>query len=417
MAIIAFVLDHEEGHIIPTLKLARQLAARGHKVRYLGLPDSADFVRRQGFDFVPILEKSFPPGFIRELREEAARDIEAQKDDTHARIYGRYLGAAARGEGLDGPVLRTRPDLFILNSLLGLNALVMDYRYGRPVVLLTPLLRTFSKAQHAETLETVLTRLDGAAEAFFSLVQQCDPGARRFRDVTSRLLRMRELVQCPRELELPENLHAEDEELFHIEASIDPAWQDDRDGDHGFPWDRIDPRRKLLYVSLGSQAYLGGRPRVAAFLRAVAEGAARRPEWQLVLSTGGIVEPGDLPLPPDAVALPWVPQIPLLERTAVMVTHGGLGTVKECIVRGVPMLVCPVARDQPENARRVAHHGLGLAGDFAAPSAEGLFEQVERIDSDPSFRDNMERMRRRFLEIEESGIGVRLIEEVLQRRH
>jgi zeaxanthin glucosyltransferase len=116
------------------------------------------------------------------------------------------------------------------------------------------------------------------------------------------------------------------------------------------------------------------------------------------------------------IAFPWVPQIPLLERTAVMVTHGGLGTVKECIVRGVPMLVRPVARDQLENARRVVHHGLGLAGDFAAPSAEGLCGQVERIDGDPSFRESVERMRRRFLEIEESGVGVRLIEEVLQRR-
>jgi zeaxanthin glucosyltransferase len=77
MATIAFVLDHEEGHLIPTFKLARQLAARGHAVRYLGLLDSGDFVRRQGFDFVPILERALPAGTVRKLWDEAAAGAEA----------------------------------------------------------------------------------------------------------------------------------------------------------------------------------------------------------------------------------------------------------------------------------------------------------------------------------------------------
>jgi zeaxanthin glucosyltransferase len=412
MATIAFVLDHEEGHLIPTFKLARRLAARGHAVRYLGLLDSGDFVRRQGFDFVPILEKALPAGTVRKLWAEAAEaDAATLEDQGHEAVYSRFLGAAARGDGLDGPILRTRPKLFILNSFLGLNALVMDYRYGLPVVLLSPLLRTGSRAQHAAVHEDLLLRLGGGATAFFDLVQKCDPGVQRFRDITSRLVRMRELIQCPRELEVPENLVDGDEEVFYVEPSVDL----DRHDDRGFPWERLDPARKILYASLGSQTYLGGREKAAAFLRAVAEGAARRPGWQLVLSTGGIAEPGELPLPADAVALPWIPQLAVLERAAVMITHGGLGTIKECIASGVPMVVCPVARDQPENARRVVHHGLGLAGDFNAPDPDGLFALAERVSADPPFRENVERMRRRFLEIEESGIGVRLIEEVLQR--
>jgi zeaxanthin glucosyltransferase len=409
VATIAFVLDHEEGHLIPTFKLARQLAARGHTVRYLGLLDSGDFVREQGFDFVPILERALPAGTVRKLWEEA--DALTLEDQGHEAVYSRFLGAAARGDGLDGPVLRTRPKLFILNSLLGLNALVMDYRYGLPVVLLSPLLRTGSKARHAAAHEDVLLRLGSGAAAFFNLVQKCDPGVQRFRDITARLTRMRELIQCPRELEIPQNLVDQDEEVFYVEPSVDLERHDDR----GFPWDRLDPERKILYCSLGSQTYLGGKEKAAAFLRAVAEGAARRPDWQLVLSTGKTFDPGDLPLPADAVALPWVPQTAVLERTAVMITHGGLGTIKECICSGVPMVVCAVARDQPENAQRVVHHGLGLAGDFYAPDPETLFALADRVAADPSFRGNVEAMRRRFLEIEASGIGVRLIEEVLAR--
>jgi len=405
MATIAFVLDHEEGHLIPTFKLAHQLTARGHVVRYLGLVDSGDFVRCQGFEFVPILENVLPAGTVREIWDTA----ETRSDQGQEAVYDRFLGAISRGEGLDRQVLRAQPKLLILNSIMGLNALVMDYRYGLPVILLTPFLRPGNRAQYAAGHEEVLLRLTGGATAFFSLVQKCDPGARRFSDITSRLTGMRELIQCPSELELPENLHA-DPEVFYIEAGIDLERRDDR----GFPWERLDGRR-ILYASLGSQTYLGGKEKAVAFLRAVAAGAARRPDWQLVLATGGMVEPADLPLPADAIALPWVPQVQMLERAAVMITHGGLGTIKECIVHGVPMVVCAVARDQPENSLRVVHHRLGLAGDFAAPPPDGYFSLVDQVAGDPSFKENVERMRRRFLEIEESGIGVRLIEEVLAR--
>jgi len=412
MATIAFVLDHEEGHLIPTFKLARQLVARGHQVRYLGLVDSGDFVRRQGFELVPILEDVFPAGTVRKLWD----TVEIWRDQGHEAVYDRFLGAISRGDGLDRQVLRTRPKLFILNSILGLNALVMDYRYGLPVVLLTPFLRPGSRAEHTAAHEEVLLRLAGGATAFFELARKCDPGAQRFRDITARLIAMRELVQCPSELELPENLHA-DPEVFYVEAGIDLERRDDRDDrdDRGFPWERLDAGRRILYCSLGSQTYLGGKEKAAVFLRTVAAAAAQRPDWQLVLATGGLVEPADLPLPADAIALPWIPQLPMLERAAVMITHGGLGTVKECIFRGVPMVVCAVARDQPLNAQRVVHHRLGLAGDFAAPPADGYFSLVDQVAGDPSFKENVERMRRRFVEIEESGIGVRLIEEVLAR--
>src|SRR6266545_4381752 len=411
MAKIAFVLDPEEGHLFPTFKLARQLQERGHSVIYLGLADSGPLVRRQGFELVPILTRIFPEGSVPRLKEEregvfvpGTNGHEPADEDT----YGQYLGAMARGEGLDGPVAEARPDLFILNSFLGLNALVLHFRFGIPIVFLTPFLRTMSREQSADLLEGTLLRLRTGAVPFFELVRRSAPSARRLRDVTGCLLRMPELIQCPRELDLPRE-GAEEPEVHYIEASVDLSRREDR----GFPWERIDPGRKLLYASLGSQSFMAGREAAVGFLRAVAEGAARRPDWQLVLATGGLAEPADLPLPADAVALPWVPQIPVLERAALMVTHGGLGTIKECIFHDLPMVVYPIGRDQPDNAKRVAHHGLGLAGDLAGVTPEGIFALVEQVDREPSFRKNAARMGRRFREVEASGIGVRRIEAAL----
>lgn len=413
MARIAFVLDHEEGHLLPTFKLARQLRERGHTVVYLGLEDSGSLVRRQGFDLVPILSQVFPAGSIPRLREElfGAESYDPANEIAEEEVYGRYLGALAKGDGLDGPVAEVRPDLFLLNSFLGLNALVLCFRFGLPIVLLTPYLRSETREQGAGLLEGALLRLRSGGVPFFELVRRSAPSARRLRDVTGYLLRMPELIQCPRELDLPKNGAAEEPEVHYVEASVDLSRREDR----GFPWERLDPGKKLLYASLGSQGYLAGREAAVSFLRAVAEGATRHPEWQLVLGTGGLADPADLPLPPGAVALPWIPQIPILERAALMVTHGGLGTIKECIFHDVPMAVFPITRDQPDNAKRIVHHRLGLAGDLAGATPEGIFDLVEQVDREPAFRESVARMGRRFREVEESGIGVARIEGALGR--
>lgn len=412
MARIVFVLDHEEGHVLPTFKLARQLRERGHSVAYMGLADSGPLVRRQGFEFVPILSQALPEGSVARLRHKSISEVAtAEPLDEEAEIYGWYLGALARGEGLDGPVAEVRPDLFILNSFLGLNALVLHFRFALPIVLLTPYLRTTTREQSADMLEAVLLRLRTGVAPFFDLVLRHGPSARRLRDVTGCLLRMPELIQCPHELYLPRERAVEEQGVYYIEAGIDLSRREDQ----GFPWERIDPGKRLLYVSLGSQSLRAGRETAVSFLRAVAEGAARRPEWQLVLGTGGLAEAADLPLPADAIALPWVPQIPILERAALMVTHGGLGTIKECIFHDVPMVVFPIGRDQPDNAKRVFHHGLGVAGHLVGATPGGIFALVNQVDREPAFYENVARMGHRFREVEASGIGVQRIEEVLSR--
>lgn len=410
MAKVAFVVDHEEGHLLSTFKLARQLADRGHAVSYLGLEDSAPMVIRQGFDFVPILSQVFPRGSVHRWRSEKGAPGEAEPQ-AH-KFYDQYLGTLARGDGLDGPVRSVQPDLFLLNSIMAVNALVLHYRFGRPVLLLTPHLRVANRLQTVQDLEGAMMRMSSAIIGLSELVRKKNPAARRLRDMTAPLLQMPELVQCPPDFDLPRDPTEEPEpDVHYIEPSLDLSRRDDR----SFPWERLDPAKKLLYVSLGSQCHLASQETVASFLRAVAEGAARRPEWQLVLSTGGLADAADLPLPADALALPWIPQIPVLERSALMVNHGGTGTVKECIFLNVPMVSYPIGRDQPETVRRVVHHGLGLGGELAGVTSESVFALIEQVDREPRFRENVARMSRRFHAAEEAQLGVALIEEILER--
>ncbi|HSF43259.1 MAG TPA: glycosyltransferase [Thermoanaerobaculia bacterium] len=419
MAKLAFLLDQEEGHLLPSFKLARDLTERGHSVRYLGLADSEGLVRQHGLEFSPILEHAFPKGTIRKAKELSWEHSGSNPGlspsfkkklqlEQEMETYRPILGPLVRGE-LDGPLREVRPDLLILNSFRPLNALILHFRYQLPVVLLTPFLRSVSKAHHAQVIGATLTNLPAGVTDFLQLVKRTDPSVRRLDDLVSRFLAMRELIQCPRDLELPELLRTEPE-VHHIESCVDLTPR----SCGGFPWEKIDSSKRLLYCSLGSQPHVYGRERVIGFLRAVVAGMAQRPGWQLVLSGGSLLGPGDLPgLPADAIVCPWVPQLAILDRAAVMVTHGGLGTVKECIFQGVPMIVYPMTNDQPLNARRVVHHRLGLSGEDANATPDEIFSRVEKVHQDAEIRTSMERMRRRFREMEDSGTGPRLIEEVL----
>jgi UDP:flavonoid glycosyltransferase YjiC (YdhE family) len=54
----------------------------------------------------------------------------------------------------------------------------------------------------------------------------------------------------------------------------------------------------------------------------------------------------------------YVPMTPLLADSSLLVFHGGSGTMLAGLAAGVPLLVLPVAADQPENAERCVAAGV-----------------------------------------------------------
>jgi MGT family glycosyltransferase len=80
-----------------------------------------------------------------------------------------------------------------------------------------------------------------------------------------------------------------------------------------------------------------------------------------VVVASGQTDPVALaPLPPNVLVRRSVPQLDVLDRAAMFVTHGGMNSVNEAMYAGVPMLVVPQGADQPLVAGRVAGLGAGL---------------------------------------------------------
>src|SRR3989442_8875280 len=140
------------------------------------------------------------------------------------------------------------------------------------------------------------------------------------------------------------------------------------------------PSGPLIYVSLGT--LFNQRP---DFFRAAIEAFADRPE-PLVLSVGNAVDIAALgPLRPNVFVRRFVPQLALLQRAALFVTHGGMNSVNEALYYGVPLLVYPQVHDQLIVARRVAELGAGktLRGRVTAADLRGAAAEVL---ADPRYR-------------------------------
>jgi UDP:flavonoid glycosyltransferase YjiC (YdhE family) len=119
-------------------------------------------------------------------------------------------------------------------------------------------------------------------------------------------------------------------------------------------WQRLDPSRPLVYVSFGTIFYR--RPEL---LRQVIVATANL-DVQVVASVGELGH--ELAGLGDHVILaPYVPQREMLQRASVFVTHGGYNSVAESIRAGKPMLVIPLAIDQPVQAHYVSSAGFGVS--------------------------------------------------------
>lgn len=157
----------------------------------------------------------------------------------------------------------------------------------------------------------------------------------------------------------------------------DPAWVGD--------WTLPLGAAPLVLVGMSS-TYMDQ----TAVLRRVAAALGELPVRGL-LTSGPAIAPGTIDAPANVTVVERAPHSEVLGHAAAVVTHGGHGTVIKTLAAGVPLVVMPMGRDQPDNAARVAHHGAGIrVRPGARPAA--ITKAVRRVLDEPSFRAGAERL-------------------------
>jgi len=175
-----------------------------------------------------------------------------------------------------------------------------------------------------------------------------------------------------------------------------------------FPWEGL-TGEPLIYASMGT--VMNGRVDV---FRTIVAALKKYKDFQLVLSVGDRVDPDQIgPAPKNAIIVKRAPQLELLKRSSVCITHAGLNTVLESLAQGVPQVAMPVTHDQPGVAARIADKQTGLVNSLDNLTAENLSTLLNDVLSDPRYRANARKLQKTIATSNGLSVAADLIEESL----
>ena len=150
-----------------------------------------------------------------------------------------------------------------------------------------------------------------------------------------------------------------------------------------FPWERL-TGEPLIYASMGTM--LDG---LADVYSTIIAATAKHKGVQLVLSVGDPLDPEQIgSLRSNTILVEHAPQLELLKRASVCITHAGLNTVLESLAQGVPQVAIPVTVDQPGVAARIAQKKTGLFVPLKKLTVSHLSLLLDQVLNEPTCHDN-----------------------------
>ena len=155
-----------------------------------------------------------------------------------------------------------------------------------------------------------------------------------------------------------------------------------------------DTNGTLLYCSFGTVKSTDTRL-VNQFLQKLIN-VVRDTNCVLIISSNSIHHDSTfVNIPENVFLLKAAPQLEILARADVFITHGGLNSLRESIYAGVPMLVYPPNKvyDNMGNSTRVVYHKIGLRGDLQQDSEQEISDKIEDLINNDIFKKNIQMLK------------------------
>lgn len=367
------------GHVNPSLPLVSELVKRGEQVIYYLTESYRSKIEATGAEFRPYpgmaerffenadLDGSSPPKTARYLMQESARllpllleQIKPLKPDYL--IYdvmcpwGNLLGQV-----LNLPRIASSALLFVnpasMIKTVGIGRIASMLAKGTPhIIAYQRLSREVAKTYNVTPMPFAQALINPA-----------------------------DLVIAYTSREFQPNAQAFGSHVRYVGPAIAP-----RPDASGFPFEQLNGH-PLIFVSLGT--VINNNPE---FFRACLNAFA---SWQvqLVMAVGSSIKPEALgALPENAIVRPFVPQLEILTRSSIFITHGGMNSVHEGLYYGVPLIVVPQQLEQLTVAARVRDLGAGVTFSSNTPSADDLQSAATRLFQDISFKNNAQKISESF---------------------
>ncbi|WP_027955620.1 macrolide family glycosyltransferase [Halobacillus kuroshimensis] len=179
------------------------------------------------------------------------------------------------------------------------------------------------------------------------------------------------------------------EEFGEENYFIGPSFPE-RKGAHDFPLQEL-KNEKVLYISMGTVL-----DQVEEFFNLCID-AFGDFKGKVVIAAGSFTDFNKINAAPENFIIrSYVPQLEVLEYTDVFLTHGGMNSVNEAIDKEVPMVVLPRDKDQPMVAARLAELHAGYPIFPNEVSKEALHRGVDQVVNDEAYLEGIRKIKKSF---------------------
>lgn len=414
MATIAFLAPPVPGHLNPHNSLGRALQARGHRVLHLNFADARERVAAAGLELRVLGQESFPEGELARrighlgtLTGLAQLRYTLQQATELGELLFAELPAALREEGVDLVVVdEAGPGGGSAAEGAGIPWVTLAAALSWvPDPLLPPPFTGWGPARHL--LHRLRNRLAwGLVEALLFLPLRrlnrfrAEQGLAPLRSVWGERSPWLHLHVLPPVLAYPQS---EGERRVHVGPLVDRGAR----APLPFDWQRLDGR-PLVYVSLGTL-----QNQVPETFQRVCEALAPL-DCQVLVSFGGGGRPAGLgALPGKPWEVDFAPQLEVLDRAALFVSHAGMNSAVESLQAGVPLVMVPVGNDQPGVAARVHHAGAGISLGSSRASVARIRAAAQAVLTEPAYGERARELARDLGRLDPLGTACDRIEALL----
>ena len=380
------------GHLNPLLALSKQLIERGHRVTLFQHPELERRIRQHGMGFFPI-EVSGVVGSKQQQAKAAWRKNATALEEVRDRLkrtiaemeaYLREYPAAIRAAGVDtlilGEIILAGPtvaEMLRLPYFIVSTSIPHNFGWEAPRSIAPS--RSWVERLQKELLEVSVLHMRGPIRRSLDHYRR-QLGLESIRKIGKTFPELAHITQWPQCLDTPRSESPAN--FFYTGPFVDRTGRPFVE----FPWEQLDGR-PLIYASLGTTRR--GDP---AIFHRIAE-ACNGLDLQLVISLGGR---RDLEmftgLPGNPLVVKDAPQLELLNRAEIVITHAGPNTVLETLMQGKPMLALPITLDQPAVAARLARAGVAEVLSTESHCAQQIRAALVKLQKYPHYRDAAQKL-------------------------
>ena len=383
------------GHINPTLSIGKTLLERGHQVAWAGMTYLNPDLLPNGGQYFHLTNSE------EQNKDEINRIIELQNEGANMpALEALKLGlqetyipfAKMMMEEYNEVVDIYKPDV-IINDCITLAGSLSAHLKGIPCATLTPI--TPNALNNPQTAPKVTEWIHGLVSELQRSVGIEEEG---------------EFIQSQQL-----NMYYTSQKFAGYDDDMIPPYMKfigaltGRPDNTPFDWDKLKASENpIIYISIGTVLVNSRRE----FFERMTEALKDKPVTVVAAADPKIMDKW----PENFIVQGYVPQSELLKHVDVVVGHGGLNTVCDTFINGIPMLIVPMAFDQSHTAQLIENYGCGIRIKYSRMRIKDIEQAIDELLFNPKYKKAAEEIQESFIDAGGNERAADLLEDLAAKR-